>query len=84
MISLENTYFKMASKSGVNTLIICDRGVMDASAFISADKWEELVNKLDLEEEDICEKRYDHVVHMVRRKEAFDYVERFRDNDHVG
>ena len=65
MISLENTYFKMAAKSGVNTLIICDRGVMDASAFISAAQWNDLVEKLDLREEDICERRYDHVVHMV-------------------
>ena len=65
MISLENTYFSMAAKSGANTLIICDRGVMDASAFVDRAQWANLVAKIGLEEEDVCEKRYDHVVHMV-------------------
>ena len=38
---------------------------MDASAFISAEEWNALLEKLHLDEERICEGRYDHVVHMV-------------------
>ena len=35
MMALEETYFSMAEKCSQNVLIIADRGVMDASAFIS-------------------------------------------------
>jgi len=65
MIAIEDTYFSMAAKSGQNCLVICDRGLMDASAFISRQKWEELLEKLQLEEFNLCEGRYDNVVHMV-------------------
>ncbi len=65
MLALENTYFSMASKSGLNCLVICDRGSMDAAAFIERHKWETLLARLQLDELNICEGRYDHVVHMV-------------------
>ncbi len=65
MIALEDTYFSMAAKSDQNSLVICDRGTMDASAFISRAQWEQLLGKLSLAEAVICESRYDHVVHMV-------------------
>ena len=35
MMALEDTYFSMAEKCSQNVLIIADRGVMDASAFIA-------------------------------------------------
>lgn len=66
MIALENTYFSMAEKSSHNCIIICDRGVMDASAFINRSQWEQLLLKLGMDEENICERRYNQVVHMVR------------------
>ena len=67
MLCLEDTYFSMAEKitSGQNALVICDRGTMDASAFISTEEWSALLDKLNLEESHICENRYDQVVHMV-------------------
>ena len=57
MVAIEDTYFSMAEKSGQNCLVICDRGLMDASAFISRQKWEELLEKLQLEEFNLCEGR---------------------------
>ena len=65
MIALEDTYFSMAEKSDHNCLVICDRGLMDASAFITRQEWESLLEKLDLTEESICEGRYNQVLHMV-------------------
>ena len=41
---------------------------MDASAFISPEEWNALLERLELDEERICEGRYDHVVHMVTDK----------------
>ena len=45
--------------------MICDRGLMDASAYIDPPQWLELLEKLTLREELMCEDRYHHVVHMV-------------------
>jgi len=64
MMALEDTYFSMAEKCIQNVLIIADRGVMDASAFISRDAWEKILTKLGLEDIEISDNRYNHVVHM--------------------
>ena len=57
MIAIEDTYFSLAEESRQNCLVICDRGLMDASAFISRQKWEELLEKLQLDEFNMCEGR---------------------------
>lgn len=45
MIQIENTYFELGKSSAKNCLIICDRGVMDASAckcHISESRWHQM------------------------------------------
>merc|ERR1712066_1053169 len=64
MMALEDTYFSMAEKCTQNVLIIADRGVMDASAFISKEAWDKILGKLGLEEIEISDNRYNHVVHL--------------------
>ena len=64
MMALEDTYFSMAEKCAQNVLIIADRGVMDASAFIAKEAWDRILNKLNLEEIEISDNRYNHVVHL--------------------
>lgn len=64
MMALEDTYFSMAEKCTQNVLIIADRGVMDASAFIAKEAWDRILNKLSLEEIEISDNRYNHVVHL--------------------
>ena len=64
MMALEDTYFSMAEKCAQNVLIIADRGTMDASAFISREAWEKILNKLGLEDIEISDNRYNHIVHM--------------------
>ena len=70
MIALEDTYFSLATKCDSDCLVICDRGAMDASAFVSPAQWSRLVDTLGLagQEEAINEGRYDQVVHMVREE----------------
>ena len=63
-MALEDTYFSMAEKCTQNVLIIADRGVMDASAFIAKEAWDRILNKLNLEEIEISDNRYNHVVHL--------------------
>ena len=64
MMALEDTYFSMAEKCSQNVLIIADRGTMDASAFISREAWEKILAKLSLEDIEISDNRYNHIVHM--------------------
>ena len=47
---------------------------MDASAFISSEEWNALLERLHLDEERICEGRYDHVVHMVVQITRIHYI----------
>ena len=54
----------MAEKCAQNVLIIADRGTMDASAFISREAWEKILTKLSLEDIEISDNRYNHIVHM--------------------
>jgi hypothetical protein len=37
---------------------------MDASAFIDREAWEKILTKLGLEDIEISDNRYNHVVHM--------------------
>jgi len=64
MMALEDTYFSMAEKCVQNVLIIADRGTMDASAFITKDAWDKILTKLGLEDIEISDNRYNHVVHL--------------------
>ena len=64
MMALEETYFSMAEKCDQNVLIIADRGIMDASAFIEREAWDRILTKLSLEDIEISDNRYNHVVHM--------------------
>lgn len=65
MIQIENTYFELAKSCKRNCLIICDRGVMDASAYIDSDKWERMKNANGWNEIEMRDNRYNQIVHMV-------------------
>ena len=43
-MQIENTYFELANAvEDRNVLVICDRGTMDASAFISKEQWDKIL-----------------------------------------
>lgn len=65
MIQIENTYFELAKSCRRNCLIICDRGVMDASAYIEPDKWERMKKSNGWNEIEMRDNRYNQIVHMV-------------------
>ncbi|RVE54786.1 hypothetical protein evm_000553 [Chilo suppressalis] len=65
MIQLENTFFELGRTCQRNCLIICDRGAMDASAFISKEKWEALLSSNNWNSVELRDNRYNHIVHMV-------------------
>ncbi|KAJ3312486.1 hypothetical protein HDV04_003086 [Boothiomyces sp. JEL0838] len=51
MIQIENTYRELAklnSKRGIKTVIICDRGAMDPSAYMKREDWLRMLDELHL------------------------------------
>ncbi|XP_028175840.1 TRPL translocation defect protein 14 isoform X3 [Ostrinia nubilalis] len=65
MIQIENTFFELGRTCQRNCLIICDRGAMDASAFISKEKWEAMLTANNWNSVELRDNRYNHIVHMV-------------------
>ncbi|XP_039747326.1 TRPL translocation defect protein 14 isoform X1 [Pararge aegeria] len=65
MIQIENTFFELGRTCQRNCLIICDRGAMDASAFISKEKWEAMMSANNWNSVELRDNRYNHIVHMV-------------------
>jgi len=66
MMQLERTFFDLAATCGRNCLVICDRGFMDASAFISPQDWEELVTRNNINNPvEFRDTRYNQVIHLV-------------------
>ncbi|XP_075541924.1 TRPL translocation defect 14 [Dermacentor variabilis] len=65
MMSMEDTYFDLARTSDKNCLIICDRGTMDASAFVSKEIWEKIVKAHGWHTVDLRDNRYNQIVHLV-------------------
>ena len=67
-IGLEDTFMKIANLP-VNRrdkfVILCDRGLMDGSAFVPKDTWEALLHDLGFNTFQLKDKRYDAVVHLV-------------------
>jgi len=65
MMQIEKSFFDLAAESSRNCLVICDRGAMDASAYIAKDQWERILEATGLDEVEIRDNRYDQVIHMV-------------------
>ena len=64
MIQIENAFFDLAEESDRNCLVICDRGAMDASAFVSRDQWEHILAMNGMDEVEIRDNRYNQVYHF--------------------
>ena len=63
ILQMENTFFDLASAgSDRNCLVICDRGAMDASAFVSRDQWDNILSSNGLDEVEIRDNRYNQVM----------------------
>lgn len=65
MMSMEETYFDLASTSKKNCLIICDRGTMDASAFVTKEMWNRIIKAHGWNTVDMRDNRYNHIIHLV-------------------
>ena len=61
MLQIENSFFDLANSTERNCLVICDRGAMDASAFINREQWEHILARNGLDEVEVRDNRYNQV-----------------------
>ena len=72
-LTLEDNFQRMALVCQKPVLIVCDRGTMDISAYMSSDMWADITTKAGTSSNELRE-RYDAVLHLVS---AADGAEKF-------
>jgi hypothetical protein len=72
--TLEDQYLNYAKSTKRNCVILCDRGFMDGSAYISPENWSKLLAEMGLDPISARDSRYDAVFHLVT---AADGAEKF-------
>ncbi|XP_059169239.1 TRPL translocation defect protein 14-like isoform X2 [Physella acuta] len=65
MMVIEDTFHHLAAVRQKNVLLICDRGVMDGSAYLQPGDWGKMKELNGWNEVNLRDKRYDQVIHMV-------------------
>ncbi|HEY9551037.1 MAG TPA: AAA family ATPase, partial [Prevotella sp.] len=73
-MALEDKFVRMASECEEPALIICDRGAMDISAYMSPEMWNEITAAVGTSTSELRDHRYDAVLHLVS---AADGAEQF-------
>ncbi len=73
-LSLEDKFLRMAQECDQPTLLVCDRGAMDISAYMTPEMWEDITKSLGTSTVQLRDHRYDAVLHLVS---AADGAEQF-------
>ena len=63
-LALEDMFMRMAEVCTKPTLIVCDRGAMDISAYMTPEMWEDITAKAGTDTNQL-KARYDAVLHLV-------------------
>lgn len=64
-MALEDLFGEMARNEAKPAVILCDRGLMDGSAYVSEELWSAVLDEVGLSTMQLRDKRYDGVIHMV-------------------
>lgn len=65
MMALEDAHEEMAIKSGLDTVILCDRGTFDPRAFCDQGTWDKILSRLNTNETVLRDQRYHAIIHLV-------------------
>lgn len=63
-LALEDSFMRLAEVCTKPTVIVCDRGTMDISAYMSPDMWEDITSQAGTDSSAL-RNRYDAVLHLV-------------------
>lgn len=64
-MAMEDLFGELARNENVPSVILCDRGLMDGSAYVSEELWSAVLDEVGLSSMQLRDKRYDGVIHMV-------------------
>lgn len=64
-IKLEDTFNDLAVNEGKKSVLLCDRGLMDGSAYVSQEQWDAVLDEMGWSPVQLRDKRYDLVLHLV-------------------
>jgi CYTH domain-containing protein/predicted ATPase len=65
MMGMEDVFHAIARSTGRPAIILCDRGTMDVSAYLSRDSWNALLDEHNWTVVGLRDKRYEAVIHLV-------------------
>lgn len=78
MLAIENVFFDLAKTCGRDCLVICDRGAMDAAAYMERAAFNEILKRNNLNNVELRDNRYNQVIHLMtaaKGAEAFYQIE---------
>eukprot|EP00696_Hemimastix_kukwesjijk_P003311 gnl/Hemi2/14072_TR4776_c0_g8_i1.p2 gnl/Hemi2/14072_TR4776_c0_g8~~gnl/Hemi2/14072_TR4776_c0_g8_i1.p2 ORF type:complete len:177 (-),score=61.55 gnl/Hemi2/14072_TR4776_c0_g8_i1:85-615(-) len=61
----EDSFHALAKLTRKPTVLLCDRGAMDGSAYIEPDAWQAMLQSMDLSTKMLRDERYSAVFHLV-------------------
>jgi len=64
-MSLEDSFTRYATSCGTKSVLLCDRGIMDGSAYVDQETWNEVLREHGMDTVSAREGRYDAVFHLV-------------------
>lgn len=64
-LALEDHFAQMAAECTKPVLIVCDRGTMDISAYVSPEVWQALTEEMGTNTVKLRDARYEAILHMV-------------------
>lgn len=80
-MALEDSFERVLRAKGRPAILLCDRGLMDGSAYMSAEDWENFLQKRNINSADIREGRYNAVFHLVTAAEGAERFYTLDNND---
>lgn len=69
-MNLEDIFIEIASTTPLHTIIICDRGTMDGSAYVDENVWQAILDETGWSTIQLRDRRYEAVIHMVTAAEG--------------
>ena len=71
MISIEDSFARVLRAKGRPGVLLCDRGIMDGSAYLSSEEWNKILSSRGITNSvELREGRYDAVYHLVTAAEG--------------
>ncbi|RWS26070.1 uncharacterized protein B4U80_07936 [Leptotrombidium deliense] len=80
MVSIESTFFSLANSCKKNCLIVCDRGIMDAAAYMSKESYKKVLKANNWNTVELRDNRYNQIVHLVTAAKGAEQFYNIEDN----